>query len=119
MLQSFRKWFWSGFWVPKHLPTGYLEHYGKLRSESKKLTNICALDHIFQIRKNLKLNIHLKDTGQKGSSHKGSDLVVLPWYYPSMNQKSRGEKQGQLLMAVGNLMLLIYSGACCVLVLFC
>ena len=20
------KWFWSGFWVPKHLLTGYLEH---------------------------------------------------------------------------------------------
>ena len=23
LLQS---WFWSGFWVPKHLPIGYLEH---------------------------------------------------------------------------------------------
>ena len=22
----FCKWFWSGFWVPKHLLTGYLEH---------------------------------------------------------------------------------------------
>ena len=24
----FGKWFWSGFWVPKHLLAGYLEHDG-------------------------------------------------------------------------------------------
>ena len=43
MLQSllpFCKWFWSGFWEPEHLPTGYLEHSGMVTMPL--FTGFCA-----------------------------------------------------------------------------